>query len=163
MKRRLLFLCNMLCFMLSLSALGLSFLFGAGVNYLGRYGGPWAYLYPGVLHVAILQTYPNIIVEQGFHVKAPRLKQQIQLAAIPWIPSASKNASGTIGIVLPLWIPSVAFGALCIVLWPRSMIQANRCSRCGHDVSGIPSLRCPECGSPINNPPACASSTSPPA
>ena len=162
MKRRALLWCTACCLIISVLPLAISFFFSAGANYLGKHGGPVVSLYPGVVYLSILQTYPNVIVEQGLHANARLRSGSIRFAQIPKIPWVSKNAQGTIDFILPLWIPVLILGFLQWALWrSRRAVDLTRCLKCNHDLSGIRTSCCPECGSPINNPPACASSTSP--
>ena len=61
-------------------------------------------------------------------------------------------ASGKLlwGVVLPLWMPATASGAVLVGLWvvgvhQRRRAMAGHCNRCGYDLSGIIGP-CPECG-----------------
>lgn len=49
---------------------------------------------------------------------------------------------------VPLWIPLVVFGGLTGWLWWRDRrgFGPGRCLKCGYDLTGNVSERCPECG-----------------
>lgn len=51
---------------------------------------------------------------------------------------------------LPLWIPC-AIGCLALAVTRRPRV-AGRCRECGYSVEGLPSDRCPECGSLADTP-----------
>lgn len=50
--------------------------------------------------------------------------------------------------MVPLWIPLVLVGVLTLIAWRRERHQhpSGRCQRCGYDLTGNVSGRCPECG-----------------
>jgi len=49
---------------------------------------------------------------------------------------------------LPPWLVLSAFGALTAFLWwyDRCRVRPGQCRRCGYDLTGNVSGRCPECG-----------------
>jgi hypothetical protein len=50
-------------------------------------------------------------------------------------------------VSLPLWIPTVLFAALAAWHWRRTRpVPPGHCPRCGYDLTGNVSGRCPECG-----------------
>lgn len=57
---------------------------------------------------------------------------------------------------LPLWMPSAVLGALAAGLWwlDRSRVAPGHC-RCGYDLTGNVSGRCPECGTAIRRGRSC--------
>ena len=54
-------------------------------------------------------------------------------------------------LVLPLWIPFVLLAIPTLVLWHRDRrcSPTGHCQRCGYDLTGNVSGRCPECGQGI--------------
>lgn len=49
--------------------------------------------------------------------------------------------------VIPVWLPMLTTGLLLAVL--RRRVRPGYCNRCGYDLTGNVSGRCPECGTPI--------------
>ena len=72
-----------------------------------------------------------------------------------WLPSYSggRIQGGKLAwiVQLPLWIPFLLFALPTALLWylDRRRYPAGRCQRCGYDLTGNVSGRCPECGTPI--------------
>ncbi len=61
---------------------------------------------------------------------------------------------GTLVVHTPAWPVCVTWGALTAALWFRHRRRArrlgeNHCARCGYDLTGNVSGRCPECGQTI--------------
>ncbi len=57
------------------------------------------------------------------------------------------------GFCLPLWIPLTLLAALTAWGWlPIRPYPPGRCMRCGYDLTGNTTGRCPECGSAPKNP-----------
>jgi len=52
---------------------------------------------------------------------------------------------------LPLWIPFVLVGAPLAVAWgrERARVPPGHCRKCGYDLTGNISGRCPECGTTV--------------
>jgi hypothetical protein len=51
---------------------------------------------------------------------------------------------------IPFWIPSVIIGVPAAFLWYRDRrIPPGRCQRCGYNLTGNVSGRCPECGTAV--------------
>ncbi len=53
---------------------------------------------------------------------------------------------------LPLWIPLLITAVPTFILWRRDRIPHGHCQRCGYDLTGNVSGRCPECGKEITRP-----------
>jgi len=55
-------------------------------------------------------------------------------------------------IVVPLWLIVTLVGGPSILLWRygRRRFPAQHCQRCGYDLTGNVSGRCPECGTPAS-------------
>jgi len=72
-----------------------------------------------------------------------------RLGAFGWRPVRS---FGPLSVVAtPLWIPTVAFATATYLFWRsggRRRYPAGRCQKCGYDLTGNVSGRCPECGEP---------------
>ena len=51
----------------------------------------------------------------------------------------------------PFWIPVLVFGAATALLWymDRRRVPSGHCRKCGYDLTGNVSGRCPECGTPF--------------
>jgi hypothetical protein len=54
-------------------------------------------------------------------------------------------------VIVPLWIPFLAVAGPTGLLWyrDRRRIPVGHCHRCGYDLTGNVSGRCPECGTPL--------------
>jgi len=65
----------------------------------------------------------------------------------PWRPVRTENVISGHGVSAPLWNIAVLSGALSVVLF-RAGCRGSRgtCSKCGYDLTGNVSGRCPECG-----------------
>lgn len=51
--------------------------------------------------------------------------------------------------VLPLWMPFVVFAAIAYRLRPGAIALPGHCRKCGYDLTGNISGRCPECGESV--------------
>jgi hypothetical protein len=53
-------------------------------------------------------------------------------------------------LTIPLWMPFMAIAALTLCFWrlDRRRIPAGHCKKCGYNLTGNVSGRCPECGEP---------------
>lgn len=50
-------------------------------------------------------------------------------------------------LVVPLWIPFIVSALIAIGLWYAGKVsELGYCDKCGYDLRGCPSPRCPECG-----------------
>lgn len=65
-----------------------------------------------------------------------------------WNPVVSNGAGAAPLVRLPLWIPFVFLGGLVVAIHRRDRHhwRAGTCRRCGYDLTGNTSGRCPECG-----------------
>lgn len=93
---------------------------GRGIGVLGQ---PWL----------LWNTQEGLVPSVSFHndtvtVNGKPLKRVVQGASIP------------------LWLPFAAAAALTVVLWRRDNAPASGHCRCGYDLTGNVSGRCPECG-----------------
>ena len=82
------------------------------------------------------------------HITEAEAEQLLaELRRRPWWPTAGSLSPGWY-ITVPLWMPFVVFAAPTAVLWcqDRRRIPAGCCLRCGYDLTGNVSARCPECG-----------------
>ncbi len=54
-------------------------------------------------------------------------------------------------VVVPIWMPLVAIGAATAYLWwtDRRPIPPGHCQKCGYNLTGNVSGRCPECGTAV--------------
>lgn len=53
--------------------------------------------------------------------------------------------------ILPLWLPLVAVAVSTAFLWRRALQRPplGHCQKCGYNLTGNVSGRCPECGAPV--------------
>ena len=58
---------------------------------------------------------------------------------------------------LPTWMPPIVFGVPTALLWwrDRHRIPPGHCRKCGYDLTGNVSGRCPECGESTLAPDGC--------
>lgn len=72
---------------------------------------------------------------------------------VVWAPNRVDELSslGYRATHLPLWIPLVVIGVPAGLLWWRGYRRPRRghCPRCGYDLTGNVSGRCPECGAVV--------------
>jgi hypothetical protein len=63
------------------------------------------------------------------------------------VPTSLRTTTGTF-LCLPLWMPFLALLLPTLLLWrldrPRPL--PGHCRRCGYNLTGLTSARCPECG-----------------
>jgi len=59
-------------------------------------------------------------------------------------------------LALPCWLLLLIFGIPTGLLWTfrERDLPPNACEHCGYDLTGNVSGRCPECGTPLQEPPA---------
>lgn len=70
----------------------------------------------------------------------------------PLLPMAGTNGQVRC-VYVPLWIPFVVIGACVLLLWRRARRTPPRCcQRCGYELTGNVSGRCPECRAAIDTP-----------
>ncbi len=67
-----------------------------------------------------------------------------------WLPGTTHGRMGA-GFALPLWIPLVLIALPTSVLWWRDRrgVLPGYCQKCGYNLTGNISGRCPECGEAI--------------
>jgi predicted RNA-binding Zn-ribbon protein involved in translation (DUF1610 family) len=70
-----------------------------------------------------------------------------------WVPVIRTQKTQVV-LILPLWCVVCALGMPAIGLWyadwqRRKRRRPGHCSRCGYDLTGNVSGRCPECGGPV--------------
>jgi len=81
---------------------------------------------------------------------------------VEWRPRFQSRPTGW-ALIVPFWVMAVPFVGMVWWGFKRTVPAKTGCAKCGYNIERLAASNCPECGSPINNPPACASSTSPPA
>lgn len=60
--------------------------------------------------------------------------------------TGSAASSPFFGVVIPLWVPVLAFCVAPLMARIRPEPRSDECSRCGYNLTGNVSGRCPECG-----------------
>jgi hypothetical protein len=65
-----------------------------------------------------------------------------------WLPFVGGAAEGEWVAIIPLWIPLALLGTPTLLFWwlDRRRIPAGHCRKCGYNLTGNVSGRCPECG-----------------
>jgi hypothetical protein len=73
-----------------------------------------------------------------------------------WPPVRVYSAWDCFSVYVQLWLPLVCAGVLTAVLWwlDRRRIPPGHCRKCGYDLTGNVSGRCPECGTEVRPPPS---------
>jgi hypothetical protein len=62
---------------------------------------------------------------------------------------AWNSVAQTSHIILPLWMPVLLFGLLSFNFWQTDRRRRGVVCRCGYDLTGNVSGRCPECGDSV--------------
>jgi hypothetical protein len=70
-----------------------------------------------------------------------------------WLPSFYTVGTFQRTINVPCWIPFVLLAVPTALLWYRARrpIPPGHCQKCGYDLTGNVSGRCPECGTPVRS------------
>jgi hypothetical protein len=87
----------------------------------------------------------------GVPPRGSQQKRALLVYASPesfWLPSADLHADWGL-VSLPVWIPTAVFTLAAAWSWWRSRgYPPGHCRRCGYNLTGNASGRCPECGTP---------------
>ncbi len=89
-------------------------------------------------------VWPSL-ADQGWFQMYPTQRTYLEnLPYIEWLP----EWVGPGLIFIPLWIPLMLLAAPTGLLWwlDRSRIPPGHCRKCGYDLTGNTTGRCPECG-----------------
>lgn len=62
---------------------------------------------------------------------------------------SARGGAGVRFMLIPLWLPLALATMPTAFLWHRRRIPPGHCQRCGYDLTGNVSGRCPECGKAI--------------
>ncbi len=65
-----------------------------------------------------------------------------------WLPTYFFGGAGS-GVIIPLWLLLLLTFIPTFILWRRDRIPPGHCQRCGYDLTGNVSGRCPECGEAV--------------
>ncbi len=81
----------------------------------------------------------------GWHV------QRHAACSLSWLPRYHRFMDGDLFVRLPIWIPLALIAALTTRRWWRDWryIPPGQCQKCGYNLTGNVSGRCPECGTPV--------------
>ncbi len=119
-------------------------------------------LVSGVLQVDELMTTQVAVDSRGFRVypgrvdswwppAGQRLPRRAMFASA--VTRGGRTLSATMSVritYLPLWLPLVALAVPTAMLWYRDRKPPKgHCQKCGYDLTGNESGRCPECGKAI--------------
>ena len=66
-----------------------------------------------------------------------------------FIPGWSTPGGRGFTVLVPLWIPLLLTAISTAILWRRDRIPPGHCQRCGYNLTGNVSGRCPECGEAV--------------
>ena len=98
-------------------------------------------------HVGCAWTDQAYLVASGWRIR------DIPDQKIPpwyplWYPRFDRLATGTGVVDVPIWMPFLMFALPTAFLWHRDRrsFPPGACQRCGYDLTGNVSGRCPECG-----------------
>lgn len=107
--------------------------------------------------------FPTRIMGTRFNLlpRTPQLEDGL-FGSVQWRPSGRMDANGW-ALYLPFWLLALPLVGAAYLGSKRTVPDLPKCRSCEYSIDGLRASICPECGAPVNNPPACASSTSPPA
>lgn len=109
-------------------------LFGGGLAAL-------VFVSPGTTRADVRTTYEIRRVDPPF-VWAPRWNSRVVAEG----PPGTREYS----FLLPLWIPLLLLAIPTVYWWRRgSLMPPGHCRKCGYNLSGNVSGRCPECGAVV--------------
>jgi hypothetical protein len=108
-----------------------------GLEYETRSARPSIRMPPGVM---IPTPDPNDVLEV-----MRELEDKLVYSRLTWSPSVRGNP-----VFVPLWIPAVALLTFSAVWYRRSRPPKPGFCRCGYDLTGNVSGRCPECGRTVD-------------
>jgi hypothetical protein len=91
--------------------------------------------------------------------RTPRMEHNY-FGFVEWWPYGSVDANG-LTLYFPFWLLALPFVGTAYLGWKRTVPDSFKCRGCKYSIDGLRASICPECGAAVNDPPACASSTSP--
>jgi hypothetical protein len=96
----------------------------------------------GVLDIVAYPAFDSPFPKAGWH-----LRQSSYDFPRRWLPAKNRLAKGFSIWVVPIWILLVLIAIPTVrAFWAASCGCRGGCSRCGYDLTGNMSGRCPECG-----------------
>jgi len=87
----------------------------------------------------------------------PRIRHHSFSKPLPFewrFPSFQRAGDFQRYLIMPLWLPFAVFAGPTLILWfldRRRRFPRGHCQKCGYDLTGNVSGRCPECGTPVRH------------
>ncbi len=110
-------------------------------------GGLSGYGWPNLMVAA---SHGEIILVRGLPLRGPLHSDKNQ-TGVEWLPHWRFDMNArTQFITLPFWLLFLLATIPTVILFRRDRIPPGHCQRCGYNLTGNVSGRCPECGCTTN-------------
>ena len=133
---------------------------GTGALWLASIGWSvvcWSRGYPhGLWRGAVAIAYadldrgvPGETAADGWYISR---RAELDRRPMSWLPRQGRFGPTHLSILVPLWMPLLAFSIYPAVAFIRGPLRRRRrrkrglCVKCGYNLTGLPEPRCPECG-----------------
>jgi hypothetical protein len=95
----------------------------------------------------------RLTVQGGWASRRPSSEVLTGRPRFFWWDDQPKERFGHVKLIVPLWIPFLLLLIPTTYLWyrDRRTISPGHCRRCGYNLTGNESGRCPECGTQVPN------------